>query len=54
MAIRLVNSASWMPSGTSLPSRVDDRVVGHQVADVADEQQAAAGQRQLVRRPASV
>ena len=42
MAVSPVNSASWMPSDTSSVG-VDDRVVGHQVADVADEQQAAAG-----------
>jgi hypothetical protein len=33
-----------MPSGISSPAAVEDRVVGHQVADVAHEQQAAPGE----------
>ena len=41
-----------MPSGTSLPSRSSDRVARHQVADIAHQHQAAAGQgeRAAVRR----
>ena len=44
--IRLVTMASRMPSGASDPSGQQDRRRGHQMADIAHEQQAAAGQRQ--------
>ena len=36
-----------MPSGASLPSGRQDRRRGHQMADIAHEQQAAARQREL-------
>ena len=47
----VVITASRMPSGISLPPR-DTRIgrIGHQVADVAHEQQRAAVQRERARR----
>ena len=47
IAIAVVITASMMPSGTSPGRRVEDRVGGHQVADVAHQHQAAPVQGEV-------
>ena len=46
MAMSEVTTQSRMPSGTGSPVAVEHAGVHHQVADVAHQQQAAAGQCQ--------